>query len=112
VRVGVHGSDGGVVRPGGGGETRSWSFPSQSLSNFSSFCRFLVLFAGCETMSGDGKGGCVWVGDGAVGAARVVGTTRAGQSGTAMAALLRLRRRRWWRWLLMVAAVVTAGDGR
>jgi hypothetical protein len=59
-------------------------------------------------MSGDGGGGCVWVGDGAVGAARVVGTTRAGQSGTAMAALLRLRQRR----LLPVATVITARNGR
>jgi hypothetical protein len=50
VRVGVHGSDGGMVRPGGG-ETRSSSFPSQSLSNSSSFRCFLVLFAGGKTMS-------------------------------------------------------------
>jgi hypothetical protein len=107
----VHGGDGGVVRPGGG-ETRSSSFPSQSLSNSSSFLRFLLLFAGGKTMSGDDGGGCVWLGDGAVGAERVVGTSRAGQSGIAMAALLRLRRRRWWWRLLPVAAVVTAGDSR
>jgi hypothetical protein len=69
--VGVHGSDGGVVQPGG--ETRSLSFPSQSLSSFSSFRRFLVLFAG-QTMSGNGRGGGVWVGGDAVGATRIVGS--------------------------------------
>ncbi len=66
----MHGGDGGVVRPGGR-ETKRSSFPSQSLSNSSSFLRFLVLFAGGETMSGDGGVGCVWVGDGAVGAERL-----------------------------------------
>jgi hypothetical protein len=86
VGVGVHGSDGGVVQPGG--ETRNSSFPSQSLSSSSWFRHFLVLFAGGETMSGDGRGGGVWVGGDAVGAARIVGPTRAGQSGTAVAAMV------------------------
>jgi hypothetical protein len=84
VGVSVHRSDSGMVRPGG--KTRSLSFPSQSLSSSSSFRRFLVLFSGGETMSGDGRGSGVWVCDDAVGVVRIVGSTRAGQSGTAVAA--------------------------
>jgi hypothetical protein len=79
VTVGMHRSNGSVVRPGG--EARSLSFPSHSLSNSSSFRYLLILFAGGKTMLANGVGGCVWVGNGAVGAARVMGTTRAGQFG-------------------------------
>jgi hypothetical protein len=83
---GVGMSDGGVVRPGGG-KTRSSSFPSRSRSSSSSFRRLLVPFAGGEAISGDDRGNGVWVGDNTAGAAAIGGCTRAGQSGTAVAAL-------------------------
>ncbi len=98
--------DGGVVHPCGG-ETRNSSFPSQSRSSSSSFRRLLVLFAGGEAISGDDRGSGVWVSDDTAGAAIGV-CTRAGQSGAAVVALLRLRRRRRF----LAVAVITAGVGR
>jgi hypothetical protein len=53
--VGVSVVGGGVTRLGGG-ERRSSSSPSQSLSNSSSLRLFLVFFAGGEATSGDGRG--------------------------------------------------------
>jgi hypothetical protein len=83
--------DGGVVRLGGG--ERSISFlSSQSLSNSSSFSHFLGFFAGGEAITGDDIRGGDLVSNDAAGAARVGGSERAGQSGAAVAALLRLRR--------------------
>jgi hypothetical protein len=103
-------SDGGVDQPRRG-ETRSPSFPSQSLSSSSSVRRLLVLFAGGEAISGDDRESGVWVGDNTAGAAMIGGCTRAGQSGTAVAALPRLRQRRWWQRCFLAVAVITAGVG-
>jgi hypothetical protein len=108
---GVGVSDGGVVRPGRG-ETRRLSFSCQSLSSSSSFCHFLVRFAGGEVISGDDRGSGVRVGDGIAGAARFSDSTRAVQSGPAVAALPRLRWRQWQRQRFPAAGVVTASTGR
>jgi hypothetical protein len=94
----------------GGGETRRSSFSYQSLSSSSSFRRFLVRFTGGEVISGDDRGSGVRVGNGIAGVARFRGSTQAGQSGPAVAALTHLQRRQWR--CFPAAAVVTAGTGR
>ncbi len=104
---GVGGIEGvGMVRPGGG-ETRRSSFSCQSLNSSSSFRHFLVCFSGGEAISGNDRGSGVRVGHGIAWAARFGGSTRAGQSGPAVAALPCLRRRRHF----LAAVVFTAGTG-
>ncbi len=107
--------DGDVLQLGRG-EKRNSLLSSQSRRSSTSFCLFLILFAGGGAVSGD-RGQGPKAGDGAagVGAAGVaVGgvDARAEAFDTTLAALPRLWRRRWRRRRFPVAAKFTAGAGK
>jgi hypothetical protein len=96
--------------PGGGrrGARHSLHSPLAVPAQFAVFSFFSLVVRRYQEMTEEVVFGSVIIQQGA---AMIGGCTRAGQSGTAVAALPRLRQRRWWRRCFLAVAVITAGVG-